>query len=95
MNDKEWYAAEVVVAPAAREAIEYGLMEAGAQGTETRTADKEQIVTGYFDRQFDEAEVRAALLVALQIYQRSATDIHALRGHAVPVRDWLAEWKKT
>lgn len=94
MNDKEWYAAEAVVAREAGEAIEYGLMEAGALGTETRDSGAQQLVTGYFDRQLDERAVRAALISALGLYGCAPAELRELSVHAVPDRDWLAEWKK-
>ena len=95
MNDKEWYAAEAVVAREAGEAIAYGLMEAGALGTETRDAGAQQLVTGYFDRQLDERAVRAALISALGLYGCVPAALRGLSVQAVPDRDWLAEWKKT
>ena len=94
MNKKAWYAAEVVVSRNAREAIEYGLMEAGALGTETRDSGEAQAVTGYFEQQFDEADVRASLINALRIYNFPATELGDVQIDAVPDRDWLAEWKK-
>lgn len=95
MIEKTYFAAEVMVSADAREAVEYGLMEAGALGTETRDSGISQLVTGYFDRQFDVQEVRAALVVALRIYNRAPTELRELKTHAVPDRDWLAEWKKS
>ena len=94
MNEKKWYAAEALVTVAAREAIEYGLMEAGALGTETRDAGGEQLVTGYFERQLDENEVRAQLISALKLYGFAPEELRDLRIQTVPDRDWLAEWKK-
>jgi len=45
-----WYALDVEIDSAAREAVEYALMEAGALGTETNDADLPRVrVTGYFD----------------------------------------------
>ena len=95
MSEKHYFAAEVVVSADAREAIEYGLMEAGALGTETRDADPGQLVTGYFDRQFEVEKVRATLVAALRVYNFAGSELSDLKLHAVPDRDWLAEWKKS
>ena len=44
-----WYALDVDLEPAAREAVEYALMEAGALGTETGDeSDGVLRITGYF-----------------------------------------------
>ena len=49
-HTKTWTALDVIAASHAREAIEYGLMEAGALGTETTTADDDCFnVRGYFE----------------------------------------------
>ncbi|MGZ8843264.1 MAG: 50S ribosomal protein L11 methyltransferase [Pyrinomonadaceae bacterium] len=95
MIEKTYFAAEVIVSADAREAVEYGLMEAGALGTETRDSGSEQLVTGYFDRQFDLDEVRATLVEAWRVYNLAAGEFRELKVQAVPDRDWLAEWKKS
>ena len=95
MKEQTYFAAEVVVSADAREAVEYGLMEAGALGTETRDSGTEQLVTGYFDRQFDLEAVRATLVEAWRVYNLAAGDFRELKVQAVPNRDWLAEWKKS
>ena len=65
MSEKQWYAAEVTVSTESREAIEYGLMEAGALGTETRDADPDQLtVVGYFPASPEIETVRGALVDA-------------------------------
>jgi ribosomal protein L11 methyltransferase len=95
VSEKKWYAAEVSVSPDAREAIEYGLMEAGALGTETRDADPSQlIVVGYFAATPEVEEVQAALLDACRVYGFRPDAPFDLRIQDVPDRDWLAEWKK-
>jgi ribosomal protein L11 methyltransferase len=96
VSGKKWYAAEVVVSPDAREAIEYGLMEAGALGTETRDGDPAQIaVIGYFESPPDVEAVRAALLDACHVYAFTPDASFDVRILEVPDRDWLAEWKKS
>jgi ribosomal protein L11 methyltransferase len=93
---KIWYAAEVIVSPGAREAIEYGLMEAGALGTETHDADPNQIaIVGYFAATPEIETVRVALLDACRVYGFTPDAAPDLRIQEVPDRDWLAEWKKS
>jgi len=94
VSGKIWRAFEVSTLRDAREAIEYGLMEAGALGTETRETFGTVSITGYFSGQPGESEIRAALLDALRIYGAPAASLIDLRAHEVPDRDWLAEWKK-
>ena len=94
MSGKIWRAFEVSTLRDAREAIEYGLMEAGALGTETRETNGTVSITGYFSGQPGKSEIRAALLDALRIYGSPAASLIDLRAHEVPDRDWLAEWKK-
>ena len=94
MSDKKWYAAEVVVSSDAREAVEYGLMEAGALGTETRDADLGQTaVFAYFTATPEVESLRAALLDAYRVYgfADAAPDF---KIQEIRDRDWLAEWKK-
>jgi len=94
VSGKIWRAFEVSTLRDAREAIEYGLMEAGALGTETRETNGTVSITGYFSGQPGKSEIRAALLDALRIYGAPAASLIDLRAHEVPDRDWLAEWKK-
>jgi ribosomal protein L11 methyltransferase len=92
---KTWHSVDAIVPRAACEAIEYGLMEAGAQGTETNEAGSAKvIVSGYFDLNPDIENVRAALLDALRIYNHGPACLLDLKVREVPDRDWLAEWKK-
>ena len=94
MSPKTWYAAEVSVSSAAREAIEYGLMEAGALGTETVDVNSGVRIAGYFDRPIEAHSVRHALLDGLRIYGLESTDLRDFETREVPDRDWLAEWKQ-
>jgi ribosomal protein L11 methyltransferase len=91
-----WYAIDVTAADEASEAIEYGLMEAGALGTETKDGDDAASlsVIGYFARPPDVATVRDNLVDALRIYNFAPSAIVDLKVREVPERDWLAEWKK-
>jgi ribosomal protein L11 methyltransferase len=92
---KEWHAVDAIAARETSEAIEYGLMEAGALGTETNDADSANvIVSGYFDLNPETEIVRNALLDALRIYNFGPATLRDLKVRAVADRDWLGEWKK-
>lgn len=96
MSRQKWYAVEVAASGDAREAIEYGLMEAGSLGTETRDADSgHPTVAGYFAALPEIETVRAALLEACRIYGSTTQAALDLTIQEVPDRDWLAEWKKS
>src|SRR5205085_1899127 len=88
-----WFALDVTLEPAAREAVEYALMEAGALGTETKDAAEELLTSGYFERVPERERVRAALFEALRIYGLPSSAVRELRVREVAARDWLAEWK--
>jgi ribosomal protein L11 methyltransferase len=97
VNDpaKRWRAIDATAISDACEAIEYGLMEAGALGTETSdTGGPNVIVSGYFDSHPEIEGVRAALLDALRIYNCVPAALVDLKLREVADRDWLAEWKK-
>jgi ribosomal protein L11 methyltransferase len=89
-----WQAIEVTCLRAAGEGIEYGLMEAGALGTETRDAGDGALVIGYYDGPVAELEIRAALIEALRIYNFAPASLQSLKIGEVADRDWLSEWKK-
>jgi ribosomal protein L11 methyltransferase len=91
---KSWHAVDATAVRAACEAIEYGLMEAGAAGTETNESGDDLILSGYFDRPPNLEVVRAALIDALRIYNLEPASLIDLTTREVPDRDWLAEWKK-
>ena len=94
MNRSVWHAAEAIISREASEAAEYGLMEAGALGTETSDVDTNVIVRSYFETRPEIATVRAALFEALRIYNLAQTSLIDLRICEIADRDWLAEWKK-
>ena len=95
MIEKKWFAAEVTASDESREAIEYGLMEAGALGTETRDTDRDQLtIVGYFPATPEIETVRAALVDAGRVYGLTPDAALDLKIEEVPDRDWLAEWKK-
>jgi ribosomal protein L11 methyltransferase len=89
-----WFALDVMLEPAAREAVEYALMEAGALGTETTDGHDALRVTGYFEHTPAREQVRAALLEALRIYTLPSSSVRAMQMREVAPRDWLAEWKQ-
>jgi len=92
-----WHAVDVTAEEAAREAVEYALMEAGALGTEERaSAEGAGLVgvAGYFEKEPGVESVRGALLEALTIYGLASSSVRGLALREVEGRDWLAEWKK-
>src|SRR5947207_4475598 len=97
MSEKQWFAFDVTTTTDNREAIEYGLMEAGALGTETVDSESDVLVTGYFENPIDENKVRRALVDAWRLYDQVPSEIDRVnfKVRAVADRDWLAEWKKS
>ena len=94
-NPKLWYALAVEVETQAREAVEYGLMEAGALGTELDEEDGEcRRVTAYFDLEPDRERVRRELAEALRIYNLPSSSVRDMNLREIEDRDWLGEWKK-
>ena len=91
-----WHALDLQIEPAAREAVEYSLMEAGATGTETVDGtDGLMKVTGYFSTIPEREVVRYQLAEALRIYDLPRSSVRDLNVRDVADRDWLAEWKKS
>jgi len=86
-----WYALDVELEPAAREAVEYALMEAGALGTETT----DKTVTGYFAEIPGRERVRSELFEALRIYELPSSSVRDMSVREVEERDWLEEWKQS
>src|SRR6185503_18188513 len=92
MAKENWYALDVDVEPQAREAVGYGLMEAGAKGTTDDTDG--QRITAYFDDVPERERVRRELLEALRIYELPSSSVRDMNVREVEQRDWLEEWKK-
>lgn len=90
-----WHALDVVVEAAAREAVEYALMEAGALGTEVDDSSGELLVTAYFNEVPDRERVRAELAEALRIYDLPSSAVREMSVREVADEDWLGEWKKS
>jgi ribosomal protein L11 methyltransferase len=86
-----WQALDVEIEPAAREAVEYALMEAGALGTETTDTK----ITAYFSGIPDRESVRSELFEALRIYDLPSSSVRDMNLREVENRDWLEEWKKS
>lgn len=92
---RNWHAVDAVTVAEAAEAIEYGLMEAGAEGTETNERSGANVlVSGYFASAPEIEVIRSSLLDALRIYNLSPETLNDLTAREIPDRDWLAEWKK-
>lgn len=90
-----WYALDVDLEPAAREAVEYALMEAGALGTETADESGGLIrITGYFPETPDRERIRNELFEALRIYELPSSSVRDMNVREVPQHDWLEEWKQ-
>jgi len=95
LEKRVWCALDVTVEVAAREAVEYGFIEAGSLGTETDTTDGPVIhITGYFDQFQDSERIRNELFDALRIYDLPNSSLREINVREVEDRDWLAEWKK-
>jgi ribosomal protein L11 methyltransferase len=99
MNKPEiWHALDVTVESAAAEAIEFGLNELGADGTEINNLGKTQsetvCVTGYFETEPNEKTARDELVEALRIYDFAPAAIREIVRREIENTDWLAEWKK-
>lgn len=91
-----WYALDVEIEAASREAVEYALMEAGALGTETNNAEGGLLrVTAYFDYPPEREPMRTQLSEALRIYQLPSSSLRQINVHEVVDQDWLGEWKKS
>ncbi len=93
-QNRSWFSIAVTVPSEAREAIEYGLMEAGAIGTETSDVALNVVVLGYYETRPELETVRAALGDALRIYNLAPASLIDLNVREIADRDWLAEWKK-
>ena len=92
---KTWQVIDAFVISDAREAAEYGLMEAGAIGTETTDEAGGRLrVAAYFDSPESENTAHESVLEALQIYGFDQTALIEIQTRAIADQDWLAEWKK-
>lgn len=91
-----WYAIDVTLETAAREAIEYALMEAGSLGTEFIDGNEElSHAIAYFDVAPDQERVRETVAESLRIYGLQSSAAQDLQLKTIENRDWLGEWKKS
>jgi ribosomal protein L11 methyltransferase len=91
-----WQALDLLIEPAASEAVAYALMEAGALGSELKDAETGlQLATGYFDRLPERERVRMELAEALRIYELPSSAVRNMSLREVADEDWLGEWKKS
>lgn len=92
---KTWQVIDAMVSSDAREAAEYGLMEAGAIGTETKDDVNDRVnIAAYFDSPESSKTAHESVLEALQIYGFDETALLGFQTRAIADQDWLAEWKK-
>jgi ribosomal protein L11 methyltransferase len=92
---KTWQVIDAMVISDAREAVEYGLMEAGAIGTETSDDANGRVnIAAYFDTPESSKTAHKSVLEALQIYGFDKTALLEFERREIPDQDWLAEWKK-
>ncbi|MEP6925412.1 MAG: 50S ribosomal protein L11 methyltransferase [Pyrinomonadaceae bacterium] len=97
--NQNYFAVTVKTRRQAIEAVEFALLEAGAEGTELDLLGKKQTeedirIVGYFSAQPDKEFIHGWLAIALEIYELPAETINSLEINEVENRDWLAEWKK-
>ena len=98
-NQKKWFAVDVSITPTAVEAVEFGLNEAGANGTEYSTLGKKEIgetvsVVGYFGEKPNLATIENEIKNSLTIYNLPLDSINEIALREIENHDWLAEWKK-
>ncbi len=92
---RTWSAIIILCEGSAREAVEYALMEAGAQGTETNDHQDGLLeIKGYFDALPDRELIRTELLDSLNIYNLPSSSVREMSAEEVADRDWLEEWKR-
>ena len=93
--NRTWFVIDVDVTTAAREAVEYALMEAGALGTETRQNEEGlSTVSAYFDAPPERERLRIELAEGLRIYDLPTSSAREINTREVADEDWLGEWKK-
>ena len=97
-NEQSWFAVEITVVSEASEAVEFGLNELDALGTEINNLGKKPTETlcviGYFNEIPNSEAVRKQLNEALKIYGFSSEAIKKLDSRKIGNVDWLFEWKK-
>lgn len=97
-QDENWFAYEITVVSEAAEAIEFGLNELDALGTEINNLGKKPTetltVVGYFGAPQTDEMLRNQLNEALRIYDFEPNAIREINSRRIGNVDWLFEWKK-
>ena len=97
-QQQNWFALEITVEAAASEAVEFGLNELDALGTEInnlgKKIEKDICVIGYFNEKPGDDILQDQLDEALRIYNFPPAAIKKIEWREVENQDWLAEWKK-
>jgi ribosomal protein L11 methyltransferase len=97
-NEQSWFAVEITVVSEASEAVEFGLNELDALGTEINNLGKKPTETlcviGYFNDLPNSETMRNQLNEALKIYGFSSGAIKNIDSRKIGNVDWLFEWKK-
>jgi ribosomal protein L11 methyltransferase len=95
-DEECWLALDATIEPAAREAVEYALMEAGAAGTQFEESTSElPRVIAYFNFQPQREAVREKLAEALTIYNLPSSSVRDMSLREVVNADWLENWKQS
>ncbi len=98
MNEQLWFVLEITVASEASEAVEFGLNELDALGTEINNLGKKPTetlcVNGYFNDVPGVEAIRIQLNEALRIYGFAPDAIRGIDSRKIGNVDWLFEWKK-
>lgn len=98
MNNENYYAYQITVLSEASEAVEFGLNELDALGTEINNLGKNPTefltVVGYFGEPQTEENLRNQLNEALRIYDFTPEAIQQIESRQIGNVDWLFEWKK-
>ena len=97
-TEQPWFALEITAVSEASEAVEFGLNELDALGTEINNLGKQTAATltvnGYFRELPNDETVRTTLHEALRIYGFAPHAIRGLGSRKIGQVDWLFEWKK-
>jgi ribosomal protein L11 methyltransferase len=99
-QNKIWYAADCITKSVAAEAVEFGFMEAEANGIEIDylgeliIGEKVKII-GYFSVEPKIEFLHDKISQSLEIYSLDKSSIEDISIREVENRDWLAEWKKS
>lgn len=97
-TDENYYAYQITAASEAAEAIEFGLNELDALGTEINNLGKKPtetlVVVGYFGEPQTTENLQNQLNEALRIYGFSPDAVKEISSRQIGNVDWLFEWKK-